>query len=710
MSTPGGIPLTISSAFGAYRTVVVPGASTVRELAARVETAEHTLIYGGRVLPPDSTLDALGIPHNAHLIIVPALAAAGQGAHTGQTGQTRGEIGPQNFAFMFQGVTDPSATLAAVTNALTAATRTIAPGTIAVAGADSTEAISSDATLPVVSGTGTGASIPAGATGVSGPLASPILNPNPAPFTMHSFNLGGEPPPQEIVANFLRDSMGTFATLIGQANTSLNSNPSPSSAPVQAAAPPPAVTYAHTAGVLRAVLTNLGYSHSSSARAAEIASAIVCAEDPSVAASAPVPALVDAAYHDVRRLGSLAAENVQSTLGEEQTLETSMTRTLADLLPVLAEAAAEFGRTNDNASLEDIRRILETSGRGRESRAFELASRMAVLASALVTTSSLITGHIEASMAVGGAGDRTGEGDNTGRGEGRADDANHSDMESNGHCGEDERGVDRSGAGGGGSRAGGNSGSGGDDDDKDGRHGGLGGNSNDRGADDDSGDTDSDEEKVDELDVCADDISLDDSDLDMDEMVAELAAEEAIPVKMQPSTTRPITLPATTRNISLGSGAAFSSAPVRASGMMSSRAGTTPNIGIAGRGIADSLDTLRGMREAARVRNTLQADARLISTYGPSVPPSRGYRGVLAVLPVLNVERAAQHSATAVEDSARAAGMQGQDLTALVMQASSRGMGDLFMREIEKTLTSRVATDPSFDPTKFPDAARRFGQ
>lgn len=120
----------------------------------------------------------------------------------------------------------------------------------------------------------------------------------------------------------------------------------------------------------------------------------------------------------------------------------------------------------------------------------------------------------------------------------------------------------------------------------------------------------------------------------------------------------------------------------------------------------DILDEVLGMREGARWRRTLLEDAGRMGSTPTRSPLSRGYRGARSHVPVLDSTVASELSADAVRAVAGDVGITGPALTELV--GSARGLGSLFLPEVESAIQARVATDPDFDPQRFPAAAARF--
>lgn len=127
---------------------------------------------------------------------------------------------------------------------------------------------------------------------------------------------------------------------------------------------------------------------------------------------------------------------------------------------------------------------------------------------------------------------------------------------------------------------------------------------------------------------------------------------------------------------------------------------------------ADNLDIVLGPGEAKRVRNILEHDAKRLASAPVRRPLSRGYRESPGAIPALTAAQAAKYSEAAVRESLerRQAAASGVDVERVLAAAGSERMGALFERELETVLRTRVAGDGDFDMSRFPNAARRFGQ
>jgi hypothetical protein len=224
--------------------------------------------------------------------------------------------------------------------------------------------------------------------------------------------------------------------------------------------------------------------------------------------------------------------------------------------------------------------------------------------------------------------------------------------------------------------------------------------------DDEDHDKDGDEDLLDSVDV--------------DDIAAELATGDAVAattphvlngidatgvVRMQELSTRTAAPAARMASPSVGASAGtlrFGSAAARATPSFSTARAQTP-----GRP-SDGLDAVLGMREAARVRALLLSDAERLPKLPRRRPLSRGYRQGGEPIEYLTVESAARRSANVIRE-----GMQnrfkGADLEGLVARVGTPQLGALLMHEIETAFRARLATDPDFDATRFPNAASRFG-
>lgn len=120
---------------------------------------------------------------------------------------------------------------------------------------------------------------------------------------------------------------------------------------------------------------------------------------------------------------------------------------------------------------------------------------------------------------------------------------------------------------------------------------------------------------------------------------------------------------------------------------------------------SDEYDMVLGMREGAKWRNSVMQDEVKMRTASHG-PLSRGYRGENSSVPPLNSARASEMAVEGAREAAKLAGLSNS--SAKELERTAAETSSLYLREVEKTLGSRLVTDPDFVPEKHPNAAKRF--
>lgn len=205
---------------------------------------------------------------------------------------------------------------------------------------------------------------------------------------------------------------------------------------------------------------------------------------------------------------------------------------------------------------------------------------------------------------------------------------------------------------------------------------------------------------------------LDDEDTaEFDNLASELLKEEDTAVNGTSAGTKPAPTPGLNPGVLPARAAAHSSAAAALSSLNSlmsrARAGGLGGLRF-GSGAAtaqtDPFIEVLGPREGARWREVLARDAAR-----PPVGPralSRAYRCDRSRVRALDLPAATALAADAVREAAVAIKAPPAELAKL--SAFADRMGPAFLPEVERAIAARLASDPDYDPARFPFAAARF--
>lgn len=185
---------------------------------------------------------------------------------------------------------------------------------------------------------------------------------------------------------------------------------------------------------------------------------------------------------------------------------------------------------------------------------------------------------------------------------------------------------------------------------------------------------------------------------EFDDLASELMQDSAQPAVANGAKPAPGGVPASS------AAAAFSSfnslmSRARAGGLGGLRFGSGPAATQ-----SDPFIEVLGTREGARWREVLARDATQTAV-GPRAL-SRAYRSDHKRVGALDEKAACALAKDAVREAAATIKASVAELPTL--QAFADHMGPAFLPEVERALAARLASDPDYDPKRFPAAAKRF--
>uniref|UniRef100_A0A7S0G6C0 Uncharacterized protein n=1 Tax=Rhodosorus marinus TaxID=101924 RepID=A0A7S0G6C0_9RHOD len=129
-------------------------------------------------------------------------------------------------------------------------------------------------------------------------------------------------------------------------------------------------------------------------------------------------------------------------------------------------------------------------------------------------------------------------------------------------------------------------------------------------------------------------------------------------------------------------------------------------------GSGDVFDQYLVPEDAKKWRSLVESD-RIRQTGLRKKPTSRGYRlgGTSKPPPPvspLTDTGAAEMASTALRKASRSAGVSSEEADQACKELEDSGVALSYNQQLQRSLSSRLASDPDFDPSRFPNASKRF--